>query len=333
MISLIISLFASMSHTITNMFQGNLNANKQMVATKHVASSSGKETYIKTNNNPITVIKPGNLAAVNDSHVATKASNIDTKNKEVINDKVNASVPSSANKVNTSGTTYDVAPSDLSQYDDYAKNISDLKRQIELNKLKSEVYKSAIDYEDPGSYEEATMIGVVVDPHGYKSAHIKLADDTTTDLMIGSRLGLYIVSGIDINEVTLLSTKCKKFKKVRKYKSHHHNHSNHNSLGNEIVIHTDTENNKSNAAEVNPLICRPVKIYPLYRDLNNRLPVNNSGSKTIGPGSTGGARGGAQSTTNAMLNAGGAAGSGGTSISSGGMSLTIPPIETGSHGN
>lgn len=318
-----------MSHTVTNMFQGNQSSNGQIVAVKHVAISS-KNTYVKANNNPITVIKPGGLPPpANMPHVATAPSNVEGQNKNAANNHANAS-SAPANKVNASGAE-DVAPNNLSQYDDYAKNINDLKRQIELNKLKSEVYKSAIDYEDPGSYEQATMIGVVIDPHGYKSAHIKLADDTTTDLMIGSRLGGYIVSGIDINEVTMISTKCKK----HTHKTRYHKRSGHDLSGNEMVVHTDTENNKSKTEEVNPLICKPVKIYPLYRDLNNRLPVNNSGGKTIGPASTGGARvyNGTPSTTNAMLNAGGAAGSGGTSISSGGMSLTIPPIETGQHGN
>lgn len=328
MISLIISLFASMSHTVTTMFQGNKNpdANKTVVTTKFVASKPNKSTYTKANNNPITVIKPGTLAAV-----STKESNATSSVA------ADSSKNSSKNKINASNAAEEETPNDLSQYDDYARNINDLKRQIELNKLKTEVYKSSIDYEDPGSYDQATMIGVVVDPHGFKSAHIKLADDTTTDLMIGSRFGGYIVSDININAITLINAKCKKHRKAHKYKTrnHHRQLSGQSSSSEDIVIHTDTEGNKNNLVEENPLICRPVKIYPLYRDLNNRLPVGNSSGRTIGPASTGGARvyNGVPSTTNAMLNAAGAPGSGGTTISSGGMSLTIPPIETGSHGN
>jgi hypothetical protein len=46
-----------------------------------------------------------------------------------------------------------------------------------------EAYKTQVGYEEPpDSYGGATMIGVVVDTHGYKSARIKLQDDTITDL-------------------------------------------------------------------------------------------------------------------------------------------------------
>lgn len=305
MISIIMSLIASMTNMVTNIFHGTQDnkATKKVVVAQH-------KPNIRTNNTPITVIKPGmkmESVVVAESGVMT-ASKIEIESKSL------------THKINTSSSTsMEVEPNDLSQYDDYAKNVNNLKRQIELNKLKIEEYKSQIDYVDPGSYDGATMIGVIVDPQGYKSARIKLLDDTVTDLQVGSRLGPYIVSSININEISLISSKCKKSKR-HKHKSSHHAYKKHNLPDDDIIIHTNTENRNFDKNEENPLICKPVIIYPLYRDISNRLPINNASTKSVGgTPSNGGTR---------VYN-----NNGGTSISSGGMTLTVPPIETSQHGN
>lgn len=316
MISLLMSLFASMSHMVTDMFHGheNKSANNTPIVAKN-NQMQNPAPYVKTNNQPVVPVAPHPLkpeSANNESHVISKTD------------------ASAANKN---------APGELAQYDNYAKNVTDLKRQIELNKLKMEAYKSQIDYEDPGSFDEATMIGVVDDPSGFKSARIKLVDDTITELMIGSRIAGYKVTAIDINAVTLLNVRCKRTKHVHHLSYNHKRGNQHQHAPDErIVVHTDTENSKNSAiVEENPLVCKPVKIYPLYRDINNRLPVNNSSTRSVGPASTGGARVynnvGGVTVGNGSSGTSVSSGPNGTSFSTNGMNFTIPPIETGPHGN
>lgn len=322
MTSIIISLIMSMSHKISNVFSGNKdNTQKKEVIVKHNSHPLQKNSYVKSNNNIIQIKAHtlGESKSITISHVLIESGNIAAAKAQDIKESgeshlPNIVVPTSVTSLpkNNDGN-FDTGPGNLSEYDDYAKSINDLKHQIEINKLQKEVYRSQIDYEDPGSYDNATMIGVVVDPDGYKSAKIKLIDDTITDLMVGSRLGHYIVTAIDINEVVLISTHCKRY---NSYKLKHAKYSNHNVPNDNIIIHTYNEKvNKSDETE-GRLNCKPVKIYPVYRDINNKLPSNN----VVNSG-------------NVPRNGGGALNGGGTSINAGGMTFAIPPIETAPHGN
>ena len=314
MISVIIALIVSISHKISNIFYGtkDSNANKKIVMAKYKPSLPPKNAYVQSSSNNIVLIKPHGVMESNSTGLSTgqiesshimviKPQNIKESNySHLSNNGISVKNIESVPKSNVND--FAVEPGNLSEYDDYAKSINDLNHQIEINRLQREVYRSQINYEDPGSYDNATMIGVVVDKGGYMSAKVKLIDDTVTDLEIGSRFGHYIVSTIDINEIVLISTHCKRFK-AHKSKYNKRN-----------LLSTDTEN-----VDKTDSMCKPVKIYPVYRDINNKLPGNNNTNTK---------------DTHAATNVGGSVvHGGGTSISTGGMTLSIPPIETASHGN
>lgn len=317
----------SMSHKISNIFSGNKDSTpKKEVVVKYKPRPVQKNGYVKSNSN-IVLIKAhaiGESKPVTVSHVVVESGNIIAVKSQNIKKSgesrlLNTSTSANATSLpkNNDGN-FDTGPGNLSEYDDYAKSINDLKHQIEINKLQREVYRSQIDYEDPGSYDNATMVGVVVDPAGYKSAKIRLIDDTVTDLTVGSRLGHYVVTAIDINEVVLISTHCKRHKSD-KFK--HSKQINYDAASNDNIIIHHT-NNRSTGTE-DALNCKPVKIYPVYRDINNKLPSNNIGIKDVNSGGSG-----PRNYTN-----GGALNGGGTSINAGGVTLSIPPIETAHHGN
>ena len=294
-----------MLHTITNMFETphkNIPV-KSIVIKKNNASTPIHPQYVKSESSSVIVITPQKINEAKVLAANSKAATI------AINQPLPKETILTSNNINESIVTQE--PDDLLEYDTYAKNISTIKHQIELNKLKTELYKSQTSYEDLDGYDGAKLIGVIIDSNGYKSAKLKLPDNSVTDVVIGSRFGKYFVSSISINEVDLRDPRC-----TNNSKRHKKNPSNSNQIiNNNSNIHVDYKANDFNKDSLlDTTICHTAKIYPLYRDTNNKFPATSTN-----PNSS------PNPSTNSGFNT--------TNSGSNGLTLTIPPIETNPRGN
>lgn len=114
----------------------------------------------------------------------------------------------------------------LAAVDNDANQVFILKRQLELEKIKSDIDKvKGISHGDEG---HTVVTSVVIDKIGYKEASLRFIDGSITDVEIGSALNGYKVLNINTDGVVLakcyhknnkamISHKCNYIKLKRSY--------------------------------------------------------------------------------------------------------------------
>lgn len=112
----------------------------------------------------------------------------------------------------------DVNSAILKKIDQEVYDIDALKRQLEAEKLQSEINRTKSmgsttnirGSSNITNYGNTTVVDVFINKSGYRYATLQFIDDSVRDVEIGSRLGNYTVKAIDMNGVTLLDNNCSK---------------------------------------------------------------------------------------------------------------------------